>query len=253
MIILLKQAGTAKYRQVADHLRDDINNNYQPGEMLPSEPVLSEKFAVNRHTIRAAVDVLISEGLVERMQGVGTRVVDQSMVYSIGADTRFTEVFDKLGLQSKSTIITKEIVEAPEDVRRHLALGNKRKIFRLDTIRTVEDQPISLVRHYLVNPYADQVHAHYEGGSLHAFLDSKFHVKPSRRQSFISVKMPSPQTASLLKISPSLPIMCIKNVNVIPGSGEPVEFGITTFRGDRVELSVNFLQQQTAEGTGKRS
>lgn len=253
MAILFKEAGMALYRQVADHLRDEIETQLQPGEMLPPEPVLSQKFSVNRHTIRSAVDVLIAEGMVERMQGVGTRVVDRSMVYSIGAFTRFTAVFDELGIETKSKVIGKKFVNAPDDISSALGLKRRTKILCLDTLRFVEEQPFSLVRHYLVEPYSKIVNSDYIEGSLHYFLNEKFGLMPTRRQSFISVRVPSPKIAGLLKISPSLPVMRVKNINVNPGTDQPVEFGITTFRGDRVELSVNFMQNQNVEGAGKRS
>ncbi|TCO22362.1 GntR family transcriptional regulator [Kribbella steppae] len=65
-------SGIPAYRQVATDLRDKINSgDYAPGAKLPSERVLTEDYGVSRITIREAIGLLRSEGLVEPKQGKG--------------------------------------------------------------------------------------------------------------------------------------------------------------------------------------
>lgn len=68
------QRGT-KYQYVADALRADIaSGKYAAGAQLPSESVLIEMFDVSQPTIRAAIRMLRTEGLVESRHGIGTFV-----------------------------------------------------------------------------------------------------------------------------------------------------------------------------------
>jgi len=47
---------TAKYQQIADRLRDQIDSGaLQPGERLPSEPDLVRQFDASRNTVRLAL------------------------------------------------------------------------------------------------------------------------------------------------------------------------------------------------------
>ncbi|WP_030747135.1 GntR family transcriptional regulator [Streptomyces sp. NRRL F-5135] len=63
------------YVQVADQLTDAIaNGEYQPGDALPSEARLMERYQISRPTIRSAMAELRTRGLVEVRQGVGTLV-----------------------------------------------------------------------------------------------------------------------------------------------------------------------------------
>ncbi|MGK5529667.1 GntR family transcriptional regulator [Streptomyces sp. URMC 129] len=63
------------YAQIARALRERIASGaLPPGELLPSEATLSAEFRVARNTLRRALSVLETEGLIESLPGRG-RVV----------------------------------------------------------------------------------------------------------------------------------------------------------------------------------
>ena len=65
----------AKYRQIADDLREQISvGKLRPGDQLPTEPQLATAYGASRSTIRLAVGMLTTNGLVETQQGTGTFV-----------------------------------------------------------------------------------------------------------------------------------------------------------------------------------
>lgn len=71
-------ARAPKYQRIADALRRQIRaGEYQPGERLPSETALLERFrdqfgTLSLPTLRQAIGLLRSEGLIEAQQGIGT-------------------------------------------------------------------------------------------------------------------------------------------------------------------------------------
>ena len=73
-------AKAPKYQRIADELRREIKaGTYKPGEQLPSETTLLERFrstfpSLSLQTLRNAIGILRSEGLVESRHGVGTFV-----------------------------------------------------------------------------------------------------------------------------------------------------------------------------------
>lgn len=70
-------ADRAAYKQVADALRDDITSGkFRPGRRIPAESYLSEEFGVSRNTIRQALTILRTEGLIETARPTGSRVRD---------------------------------------------------------------------------------------------------------------------------------------------------------------------------------
>lgn len=70
---------TAKYRFLVDTIKKRIKNGeYEPGERMESENELSERFGYSRQTVRQALGVLESEGLIERRRGSGTYIGKQT-------------------------------------------------------------------------------------------------------------------------------------------------------------------------------
>lgn len=68
-------ATAPKYHRVADTLRTEIRNKVlPPGERLPAETALADRFRVSLPTIRQGLSVLRAEGLIESIHGVGTFV-----------------------------------------------------------------------------------------------------------------------------------------------------------------------------------
>jgi GntR family histidine utilization transcriptional repressor len=63
----------APYAQVKQHLKDQLaRGRWRPGALMPSEAELVAQFGVSRMTVNRALRELQAEGLVERVQGVGT-------------------------------------------------------------------------------------------------------------------------------------------------------------------------------------
>lgn len=65
----------AKYRQIYDDIIEKIRNgSYPAGSRLPTEPELAKAYGASVGTLRKAVDRLVLEKKVERVQGRGTFV-----------------------------------------------------------------------------------------------------------------------------------------------------------------------------------
>ncbi|WP_369390823.1 GntR family transcriptional regulator [Streptomyces sp. CG1] len=71
----------AMYLQVAQRMATDIKNGrYKPGDLLPSEAEMVTMYGIGKSTARAAVAELRGMGLVESLQGKGSRVLSSGGV-----------------------------------------------------------------------------------------------------------------------------------------------------------------------------
>ena len=67
------------YRQIAATLRTRIEDGtYRPGHPIPSTAALCDEFQVSHKTVRAAVVVLVEQGLVVTAHGRGVYVTDST-------------------------------------------------------------------------------------------------------------------------------------------------------------------------------
>ena len=75
MTVIKAESPTPKYRQLAELLRQRIDNgDLSPGDRIPSEAQLGDTYSLSRITIRQALADLERDGLLERVPGKGTFV-----------------------------------------------------------------------------------------------------------------------------------------------------------------------------------
>ena len=87
---LRRASGEPLYAQVARDLATHVRRGTMApgGADCPAEPVLARAYGVNRLTVREALTSLTRQGLVRRVQGVGSFVADAPVRHRIGGRTR---------------------------------------------------------------------------------------------------------------------------------------------------------------------
>ncbi|MEA3468722.1 MAG: phosphonate metabolism transcriptional regulator PhnF, partial [Thermodesulfobacteriota bacterium] len=226
------------YRQVCTILETEIKKNYSPGDVLPAEIKLADRFNINRHTLRRAVDELVTGGLVDRIRGKGTYVVGSVIDYEIKRTTRFTENLESQGRRASSRVMRKVGVPATEEVAQQLNIIKNDPVVLIETLREVDEIPFCIVSHYFQYTKFYRVLKTYQQGSLHSFILQHYNLKLLRSQSLITAVMAEPDDAELLQITKNAPLLRVKSLNIDALTKDPVEFVITRFRGDTAQLSV---------------
>lgn len=231
--------GAALYAQIARQLEQDVTNLYAAGDCLPSEGDLAQRFGVNRHTLRRAIDQLVTVGLLERRHGRGVFVLDIQIDYQIGAGTRFTENLAALGLQAENRILRKQTLPAVARIAERLGLAVNAPVFWIETLRTTDARPLCVISHFISATRFPGLDEQYAGGSLHQFLAATHGCKLSRTESLVTAVLPQGDDARLLAMPQHWPVLRVKSVNVDDRDGTPVEYAITRFRADRIQLRIN--------------
>ena len=74
------------YRQLADALRREIDRGaFAPGDMLPSMDDLASRYAINKATVRQAINELVHHGLIYSIPAKGTFVAESGGAVEAGA------------------------------------------------------------------------------------------------------------------------------------------------------------------------
>jgi len=130
-----------------------LNKEFNPGEKIPSENELAEKFNVSRLTVRQAISRLIQEGLLNSKRGEGTFVTDnEKLINSFGLE--FSGFMDDLffhqtlKFQIKSVAIKR--VFPSKLVKDKLALGNENnEVIEIKRVRFLRDRLFNYIVNYL--------------------------------------------------------------------------------------------------------
>jgi len=232
-----RDTGIALYAQIAEVLEREYVRQGAAGDRLPAEGELAARFGVNRHTLRRAVDELISAGLLERQHGVGIFITDQLLDYRVGSGTRFTQTLADIGISTDTKVIRKMIAPASAGVARHLALASDEPVLWIETLRIADGFPFCVISHFLpVAPYSAMLEE-YQDGSLHELL-AKNCGALRRTESLFTAVLPQGDDAKLLGTTQNRPVLRVKSLNVLDQDGTPVEYAITRFRADRIQLRI---------------
>ena len=138
------------YDQLVDLLREKIDNELEPGDLLPSERELSERYGLSRTTVRLALKELETMGLITRRHGKGTFVSDSAREATnlMGAYS-FTEQMRSLGRVPKTVILDFKVLEATKTVAEHLRLHLGETVFRMRRLRLADEVPMMVEQTYL--------------------------------------------------------------------------------------------------------
>jgi GntR family phosphonate transport system transcriptional regulator len=251
----LAALGVPLYRRIARELQHEIEHGLRPGQQLAPEHELAQRFLVNRHTVRRAVDVLSDAGLLVRRQGVGTYVTETPIEYSIAERTRFTENVEAAGRRPISRILQRDIRNAPEPVAEKLKLQRGDRVICIEALRLADERPLCVTSMYLPLGLIPDLATKYRRGSLHAFIEKTCGFSPQRSYSLITSTLPAVADAMHLQMPTNQPVLRVESVNVHPRSGDPIEYSISRFRADRLQLRLELANpQQTLhrEANGKR-
>lgn len=234
------RGGVAIWRQIADALRLDIvGGKLGPGDRLPGELVLAERFGAHRHTVRRALAVLAEEGVVRAEHGRGTFVADtRRLSYPIGRRTRFTEgLAGQIGAGTRR-LLTHKVERASARVAEGLALKPGTRVIRLETLSLADGRPVSRATGWLPEArFPDFATRFLETGSVTATLARYGIADYVRATTRITARHATPEEARDLELAPGAVLLVSEGIDATP-EGTPINLLLTRFPADRLELVV---------------
>jgi GntR family transcriptional regulator len=212
---LVKRAGrTPYYMQVADALREEvIAGRVRPGDQLPSERELRERFRVSTMTVRAAIDQLRAEGLVISRQGAGSFVREQTVPRRLSTDiatsTGWYHTLARQGLTpSGQTTVRQEPASA--EAAEWLAIDPGTPITIRDRVLgTKGEPPTMLAASHFPKWVTDAAPALADPsrGGMPEILREAFGETYST--DVITCRMPAPDERDRLDLDPGMPVLVI--------------------------------------------
>ena len=142
------------YEQIKAFVKSHISSGeWKPGDLVPSESALGQKFGVARMTVNRALRELMAEGMVTRLQGSGTRV---AALHRISSQLMIRDIRDEV-VERGHLHTTRVLLVAQErarmDVARSLNLRVGAKVFHTVLTHLENGVPIQYEDRF-VNPAA---------------------------------------------------------------------------------------------------
>ncbi|MFI5813249.1 GntR family transcriptional regulator [Streptomyces sp. NPDC051643] len=225
----------SRHRDIADDLRQQITTGrIQPGERLPSEADLADRYKVSTPTLRSALAALQGEGLVEKIHGKGNFVRRplRKIMYVGGWGTLDPWTAAEAALRVTVRTTT---VQAHGHLTTLLNVPTGSPAVEFSCLSFEEASPHGLARIYLPRDLVpagvlDDESTQREEVKRFAVLSPA----PAAIRETVCARLATPDEASALRIGSTVPVLAITRT-ATDFAGRVVEAALLAFPGDRID------------------
>lgn len=236
---LSRGQGVSLWRQIVQTIEKEVASGaHRPGARLPTEAEYAARFAVNRHTVRRAMEELEGRGLVRIEQGRGSFVAEDVLDYRLGPRTRFSENIRKQSREPAGRILRIAEIAAEAALAELLGIRRGRAVVLVERLAMADGRPLVLgTHHFPAQRFARLPALLAENPSITAALTACGVPDYRRKATRITARMPTPEEAELLQQSRNRPVVVAEAVNT-DAAGEVVDVTFARYAAGRVQLVV---------------
>jgi len=232
--------GAPLYRRVYDELKAEIaNGTWKPGELLPTEAEISEKFGVSPGTVKQAMLGLAREGIVFRRAGKGTFVSRLDGSRSFARFLQFRHGSSGERLQPKIEVVGIRLrTDVPKGIRHELGLRSGEKVLQIRRRLVQGDVPICIYDSFLPHNMVPGLEKErLDVDRLYHAIEKKFDLRVVSVTEKLRAGAVSEADAALLDIPPRSPVIEIERV-AYTHNNTVLEWRHTTGRSDHFVYTI---------------
>jgi GntR family transcriptional regulator len=226
---------TPLYEQIKTALRDQIlAGGLRPGARLPTEAALCEQYSVSRITVVKALNDLMQDGLIERIQGKGSIVLPARVLGSLNEVRGFSETAVANGFVPHSTILSLDVIEGDAELARLFRLqpADRPKFMRFRRLRLLNDTPAVLLDSTVTEDLGRKMAAQpLEDVSFYRLYELLLGRRIERNDASLQPVVADRAVARLLGVARGSPHFAFRGMSYLEGD-IPIELSTGTYRGD---------------------
>ncbi|MEJ6023534.1 histidine utilization repressor [Ramlibacter sp. PS4R-6] len=214
----MSKADLPAYEQVKEWIRGHIaSGQWRPGDPVPSEAALMQKFGISRMTVNRALRELAGEGLVHRVQGSGTTVAQLHRISSRLTIRDIHEEVAERGHVHTTRVLVVEKAKAKAELAATLGLRTGAAVFHTVLIHMENGVPIQYEDRW-VNPAAAPDYLQTDFTRVSPTLHLLQHAPLTEASYSIEACLPSAEEAKELDIRRSDPCLVMMRRTVSGGN-----------------------------------
>lgn len=195
------------YQQLMDSIKKKIvSGELKVGDKIESERAMSEKYGINRMTVRNALKHLEEEGVLESFRGSGTYVkaipkIEEKI--GLGDDNEILSLSMQIrqkGMKSSRAMIAMNRI-VPEGVIAD-AFPNEEKVYEIIRMSLINDHPYALQKAYIpYSIFSDATRFDFENGSLYDYMQDKGY-RPKTMISYLRIENLPEEYVEIMQTDP---------------------------------------------------
>jgi GntR family transcriptional regulator len=216
---------------------------YQEGALLPDELTLAGRLGVSRGTVRSGISRLVTEGLLERRAGVGTRVTRAPAESAIAAWRSFTREMAKKGIQVQTFQQTFSQVPASADAAQSLGVKAGAPLWRLDRVRGWDGDPVLHSSSWFHSRLGLTGKEQFDKPLYEVIEAETGAIAENAREEFLAVAADA-RMAKLLAAPKGAPLLLRRHI-VFDRSNRSMEFAEVHYVSARFTLTLDLRREQS--------
>lgn len=229
-------------------LESELRRRMEAGhfaDRFPTDRELMEIYAVSRHTVRHAVSRLGADGILRRARGVGTSVDRRTFERSLGSLYSLFQVVEENGVPQRSDVRALELVTDAEAAEQ-LGVPPDAPLVLIDRLRWAGDEALAIDRIWLPADIAEPLlDVDFTRTSLYDELERVAGTRPNAGWERIHPSIPTADERTSLRLDDDEAVFSIERLGTF--NGVPVEWRVTTIRGDRFTFVADWTAGQRNE------
>lgn len=230
-----------KYYRLKELIREEYSS-WDPGAPIPSEAELCQTHGVSRTTVRKAIDDLVNEGLLYRIQGKGTfvsatRVRERFVQFTAG----FYEDLMARGIPLRTVVLSQAVIAGGKEIASRLRLALGDGVVKIRRLRFVNNHPVVLSDSFVpLHAFPGIESEDLTDASLYGTLREKYGATLARGTRYVSVVACNDEQAASLHTPTGSPLLVISGV-MYDLDARPIEAGTAWLRGDFAEVEIEVV------------
>lgn len=236
-----------KYFIVKKAIVENIDNDlYHSNEAIPSEKKLMEFYNVSRITIRKAIDELVTEGYLYKIQGKGTYVKADEGSNNLFSITSSTEDVQKMGMKpSKKTKISRIEFASPKRAKA-LEISTNDQVEVIGRISYADLEPLNYTIAFLPEKiFPGLIEYDLEHESLYKLINDRYGVRITKARRTIEAVLAKDEIAKYLELEEGMPVILFRCVTygIVNGKETPIEYFKCYYRTDKYKFYIDQIRQ----------
>lgn len=230
------------YHQLKEILLEKIESGqWTAGDKISSEHELRKEYHISRNTVKKALDDLVAEGLLHRIQGKGTFVSKPKFEQALTGFYSFSKVMEEKGMHPKDVILSIEEKTVKPSIAKQLQIKESQEVFALRRLRCADSEPIILETSYIPKTVIPKLPKEaLEKVSLYDFMEHEYGIIVTKAKEIFEPVLIRDYESHYLEVEEGLPALLLDRL-AYNSEGTPVEFCRSIVRGDRCRFYTELI------------
>ena len=225
------------YAQLVSILRNSMATGVlRPGDQLPSEAQLCDRYGISPMTVRRAINMLVDQGIVIAEQGRGTFVKPVAMGEASFQLRKLQDLFNDTEHTSVN-VLEARIVTADERVARKLGIAMGQRTIYIRRLLRTDGLPALYHREYLIyDPTRPIVEAELEVTALQRLFSGAGETILKRGEISMDATLLDEEEARLLQVEQPMAAFCFEHL-FYDFDDKPISWGWFIGRADLLRFT----------------